>query len=39
MILARERFADESLGANLDLADFFEYLARDHVKGAACLSP
>jgi hypothetical protein len=30
MVLAGERFADEPVGAQLDLADFFEDLAGDH---------
>jgi glutathione S-transferase len=33
VVLAGERFADEPVGAQLDLADFFEDVAGDHTKG------
>jgi len=32
MVLARERFGDDAVGAQLDLPDFFENLAGNHTK-------
>ena len=35
MVLAGERFADEPVGANLDLADFLKNFSRNHSIGNA----